>query len=93
MLNNRIRNAAAAARPVNASGVEAISDWPIAPVGEERSIEDLAVAGKRVVAGRLEHDPEQEEGEQQRRHRHDEEQPARLLEAALNPHVDRALRP
>src|SRR4029079_4247128 len=32
MLKSRIRNAAAAARPVNARGVAAISVWPIAPL-------------------------------------------------------------
>ena len=64
MLKSFIRNAAAAARPVKASGVATIRVWSSDPVCEERRVEELAVGRERIVPGDEEHEPGDDEGEE-----------------------------
>src|SRR5439155_8990473 len=61
--------------------------------GDERRVDQLAVARQRVVPGRLQHDSRREEREEERRRRHGDDEPARLLEPPFNAYADRALPP
>ena len=80
MLKSFIRNAAAAARPVNASGVAEISVWVERPRLEERRVEQLPVGRERIVPRREQHEPGDEEREDDRADGHRDRQPARLAQ-------------
>ena len=62
-------------------------------VVQERRVEEPAVTRERVVAGREQDEARGEEREDERAGWHGDHEPARLAQAALNPHVGRALPP
>ena len=85
MLKSFIRNAAAAARPVKASGVAVISVWSSEPGLQEPRLEQLAVGRERVVArSRAGRWPATTKANDDRADRHREREPARLAQPALD---------